>query len=207
IAAPVTPYSGGSIERLVWLLTEELVRRGHDVTLFATGDSETSAALRAVYLHGYEDDNHLWNWRFHENNHVASAFAHAGESDIIHSHDYEVALPFTRLVDTPVVHTYHVTPNDDIVRAYARYPEVHIAAISHYQRLAFEENCPIAVVHHGIDTDAFPLNQLRGDYLLFLGRIIPRKGSIQAIELARRVGIRLVMAGPGDDYFTEEVQP
>jgi glycosyltransferase involved in cell wall biosynthesis len=207
IAAPVTPHSGGSIERLVWLLTEELVRRGHDVTLFATGDSETSAALRAVYPHGYEDDSDLWNWRFHETMHVASAFERAREFDIIHSHDSEVALPFTRLVDTPVIHTYHVTPNDDIARAYARYPEVNIAAISHHQRLAFQGNRYVAVVHHGIDTDAFPFNPLRGDYLLFLGRIIPRKGAIEAIELAQRVGIRLVMAGPGGDYFSEEIEP
>src|SRR5215467_7086817 len=194
IAAPVTPRTGGSIERLVWLLTEELVRRGHDVTLFATGDSETSAALRAVYPHGYEDDSDLWNWRFHEIMHVASAFERAREFDIIHSHDYEVALPFTRLVDTPVIHTYHVEPNADIVRAYARYPQANIAAISQYQRFAFQGNPCVTVVHHGIDTDAFPFNPLGGDYLLFLGRIIPRKGPIEAIKLARRVGIRLVMA-------------
>src|SRR5207302_8044681 len=74
LASPVTPDSGGSIEQLVSLLTEELVRRGHDVTLFATGDSRTSARLHALYPRGYEEDDDLWNWRLHESLHTAVVF-------------------------------------------------------------------------------------------------------------------------------------
>src|SRR6476659_9544022 len=88
IAAPVGPGGTRSIEQLVYLLTEELVRRGHEVTLFATGDSRTSAALRAVYPRGYEDDESLWNWSFHETLHAAAAFERAGDFDVIHSHVY-----------------------------------------------------------------------------------------------------------------------
>src|SRR6516165_6483038 len=101
IAVPVTADSTGSIEQLVYLLTEELVRRGHEVTLFATGDSRTSADLQAIYARGYEDDGDLWNWELHEVLHAAAAFEQAGRFDVLHSHVYHYALPFTRLVSTP----------------------------------------------------------------------------------------------------------
>src|SRR5437763_139576 len=101
----VTPDSGG-IDGLVSLLTEELVRRGHEVTLFAAGTSKTSASLHAFYPNSYHDDDDLWNWEFHEIMNAAAAFERAGDFDVIHSHAYHAALPFTRLVRTPVVHTY-----------------------------------------------------------------------------------------------------
>ena len=211
IAGPVTPDYTGSIEQLVWRLTEELVRRGHEVTLFATGDSRTSAALHAVYARGHNDDGDLWNWEFHEILHAAAAFERAGDFDVIHSHTYHYALPFTRLVQTPVVHTYHILPDDDVARSYARYPEAQVTAISHYQRRFFKDSADVGVIHHGIDTDAFPFNPARGGgYLLFLGRLIPDKGPVEAIHLARRVGMRLILAGPCDDseeYFHSEVGP
>lgn len=210
IAGPVTSDYTGSIEQLVWRLTEELVHEGHEVTLFATGDSRTSAALHAVYPQGYNDDGDLWDWHFHETMNAAAAFERAHDFDIIHSHAYHFALPFITLVDTPVVHTYHILPDDDIARAFARCSQAHVAAISHYQRRFFPGVADVAVVHHGIDTDAFPFNSERGDYLLFLGRLIPAKGPVEAIQLARRLGMRLVLAGPSDDdedYFRSEVVP
>ncbi len=210
IAAPVRPDSTGSIEQLVWLLTEELVRRGHEVTLFATGDSQTSAALHAVYPRGYEDDGDLWNWEFHETMHVASAFERAPEFDVIHSHVYHFALPFTRLVNTPVVHTYHILPDDDVVPVYGRYPEAHVVAISQYQRRVFNGRSHVAVIHHGIDTGAFPFGAVPGGYLLFLGQIAANKGPVEAIRLARQAGMRLILAGPSDGedgYFRSTVAP
>jgi glycosyltransferase involved in cell wall biosynthesis len=211
IAAPVKPGSTRSIEQLVFLLTEELVRRGHDVTLFATGDSQTSAALRAVYPRGYEDDDGLWSWEFHEALHAAAAFERAGEFDVIHSHVYHFALPFTRLTATPVVHSYHVLPDDDVSAAYARYPEAHVVAISRYQRRFFPGRGDAAVVHHGIETAAFPFNPVRGEYLFFLGQMTPSKGPDKAIRLARAAGMRLVLAGPleeeHEDFFRREVGP
>src|SRR5213596_3007927 len=86
IAAPVRPGSTRSIEQLVFLLTEELVRRGHAVTLFATGDSETSAELRSLYSRGYTQDASIWDWRLAEAMHAARAFEQAEEFDLIHSH-------------------------------------------------------------------------------------------------------------------------
>jgi len=208
IETGIIPEYGGSIEQLVWLLTEELVRRGHEVTLFATGDSKTSAALHATYPRGYEDDDQLWNWCFHETLNAAAAFERAGDFDVIHSHAYHFALPFTRLVVTPVIHSHHVLEDNDIVRAYARYPEVQVVASSHYQRRALGDGSSLSVIHHGIDTDGFPFNPASGDYLVYMGRIMARKGPVEAIHLARQIGMRLIMAGPAqDDYFRAEIAP
>jgi len=207
IAGPVRQDSQDSIEQLVWLLTEELVRRGHAVTLFASGDSETSATLHAVYPRGYEHDDSLWNYEFHEVMHAAAAFERAHQFDVIHSHVYHYALPFTRLVDTRVVHTYHTLPDPDVIRMYARYPEAHITAVSRFQCNLFCGLQRMPIIHHGVDAEAFPFNGERGDYLLFLGRLIPDKGPVEAVHIARAAGLKLVMAGPGDDYFRQHIAP
>src|SRR5262249_38465626 len=183
-------------EHLIWLLTEELVRRGHEVTLFATGDSETSAARHTVYARGYEYDDSLWNYEFHETLHVAAAFERAQQFDVIHSHVYHLALPFTRLVQAPVVHTHHTLADRDVLAAYARYPEAQLVAVSHFQRSQWKGLATEAVVHHGIDMAAFPFNPTPGDYLLFLGWLSPGKGPVEAICLARQAGKRLLLAGP-----------
>jgi glycosyltransferase involved in cell wall biosynthesis len=187
-----------------------LVRRGHDVTLCATGDSQTSAALHAVYPRGYEDDPDLWGWQFHDTAHVASVLERAGDFDVIHSHVYHFALPFARLVRTPVLHTCHVMPDDDVLAVFARYPEAQVAALSRYQRRAYRGVRDVAVVPNGIDTATFPFGPAPGDYLLFLGRLMPEKGPAEAIVVAKAVGRPLVLAGPLDedrDYFHTRIEP
>jgi glycosyltransferase involved in cell wall biosynthesis len=204
------PHSTTSVEGLVWLLTEELVRRGHQVTLCATGDSQTSAALHAIYQRGYDDDPDLWNWQFHETMHVSSVFERAADFDVIHNHAYHFALPFARLTGTPVVHTYHTMPDDDIRRAFVRQSKVNVVALSNYQRQAYEGLANVAVVPHGIDAGAFPYSPVGGDYLLFLGRMISGKGALEAIALATKAGRRLVLAGPDDgdsEYFRSRIAP
>jgi glycosyltransferase involved in cell wall biosynthesis len=156
-----------------------------------------------VYPRGYERDDSLWDCQFHEAMHMAAAFERASEFDVIHSHAYHHALPFTRLVGTPVVHTYHILPDPDIVRAYARYPEARLVAISRYQRSKLVDIPEVPVIYHGVDFDAFPFQASGGEYLLFLGRMSGAKGTLQAIEVAKAVGMRLVLAGPGDDEFFE----
>ncbi len=207
IAQPVAPGAGDSIEQLVWLLCEELVRRGHDVTLFASGDSQTSARLRSVYTHGYEHDEGLWDWRLHESINAAAAFERSGEFDVIHSHAYHFALPFARLVATPLVQSYHVAIDQDILDAYRRYPEVQLIAISEWQRSTMTGAHNVTVIHNGIDTAAFPFRGEGGDYLLFLGRMIADKGPVEAIELARKLELPLVLAGAATDYFEQAVRP
>src|SRR5262245_64669440 len=105
--------------------------------------------------------------------HVASAFEQAHDFDVIHSHAYHYALPFTRLTGTPVVHSYHVIPDDDVARLYARYREANVVAISRYQEGFFGRSSSATVIHHGIDTAAFPFRPGSADYLLFLGRMLP----------------------------------
>jgi glycosyltransferase involved in cell wall biosynthesis len=197
-----------SVEQVLALLTEELVRRGHQVTLFATGDSETSAHLHAEYARGYEMDDELWNWQLHESMNVAAAYERADYFDIIHSHAYEFALPFTRLVATPSVHTHHIVPDSDLCAVFERYPEAHRIAISHYQATLMRGIPPAAIVHHGIDVESFPFAPTSAGYLAFLGRLTPDKGPLEAIEIAREAGMPLVMAGPAeDDYHRAIVAP
>ncbi len=207
IAGPVSPDAASSIEQLASLLTEEFARRGHDVTLFATGDSRTSASLRSAYARGYNHDHELWNYEFHEVMHAAAAFERADEFDVIHSHAYHYALPFARLTRTPVAHTYHINPNPDIVRSYARHPEARVVAVSRYHSGKFAPLPDVPVVLNGIDTDAFPFGSGGEDYLLFIGHLIEKKGAVEAIRVAREAGVRLVMAGQGGEYYRERVAP
>lgn len=207
IAQPVQRDSCDSVEQLVWLLCDELVRRGHDVTLFATGDSVTAAQLHSVYAHGYEHDDGLWDWRLHESLNAAAAFERAGDFDVIHSHAYHFALPFTRLVNTPIVQSYHVEADPDILNAYRRHPEVCVVAVSEWQRSTLAGVRHTTVIRHGIDTDSFPFGPEPGGGLLFLGRTIADKGPLQAVQLARTVDLPLVLAGPSTDYFEQHVLP
>ena len=207
VAMAVRPGEGDSIEQLVSLLVEELVRRGHSVTLFATGASETTAELRSVYARGYDESGDIWDWRLAETMHAARAFEQADEFDLIHSHAYHFALPFTRLVRTPVVTTYHVEMDEDVLAAFAQYPEARLVAVSDCQRAALAPLEGVSVIPHGIDTDAFPFSPDPGDYLLFLGRMIPDKGPVDAVRIAEQAGLPIVLAGPSSDYFAEAVEP
>jgi glycosyltransferase involved in cell wall biosynthesis len=208
IALPTRPDIGSSIEQIVSLLAAELTQRGHDVTLFATGDSQTAATLHAVYPRGYKEDSMLWTYyEFHEIMHVAAAFEQADRFDIIHSHAYHHALPFPRLVHTPVVHTYHINPTKDIIRCYSRYPETQVVAVSQYHRSKFAALDRVPVIYNGVDIDAFPFQAKSGDYLVFLGHLTHQKGALEAIQIAQQVGMRLVMAGQAGDYFHREVKP
>ncbi|MEJ7783749.1 MAG: glycosyltransferase family 4 protein [Solirubrobacteraceae bacterium] len=196
VAAAVRPGEGDSIEQLVSLLTDELVRRGHDVTLYATGDSVTTARLRSVRAAGYNHDHELWDWQFSEILHAALAFEHAADHDLIHAHDYHFALPFAGVVPIPLVETPHVESSPEVLEAYRRRPHVHVAAVSEYQRAAMAREEHVTVVPHGIDVAAFPFAARGGDYLLYLGRMLPNKGPAEAIRIAEASGMPLVLAGP-----------
>ena len=207
VAMPVRPGKGDSIEQLVSLLTEELVRRGHGVTLFAVGDSETTAELRSIYPRGYREREEIWDWRVPETLNAASAFEQASEFDVMHSHTYHFALPFTRLVSTPVVHTYHVQLGPEVVEGFRRYPETQLVAISEFQRSELQGFDDVPVIHNGIDACAFPFRAEGGDYLAFLGRMIPSKGAAEAVRIARELDFPLIMAGPSTDWFERDVRP
>jgi glycosyltransferase involved in cell wall biosynthesis len=207
VAMPIRPGKGDSIEQLVSLLTEELVLRGHDVTLFAVGDSETTADLRSIYARGYREREEIWDWRVPEALNAASAFEQASAFDVLHSHSYHFALPFTRFVSTPVVHTYHVQLGPEVVEGFRRYPETQLVAISEFQRSELQGFDDVPVIHNGIDAGAFPFRAEGGDYLAFLGRMIPSKGAAEAVRVAHELDFPLIMAGPSTDWFEREVRP
>jgi glycosyltransferase involved in cell wall biosynthesis len=207
VAMPVRPGQGDSIEQLVSLLTEELVRREHDVTLFAVGDSETTAELRSIYPRGYREREEIWDWRVPETLNAASAFEQASTFEVLHSHTYHFALPFTRFVSTPVVHTYHVQLGPEVLEGFRRYPETQLVAISEFQRSELQGFDEVPVIHNGIDAGAFPFRAEGGDYLAFLGRMIPSKGAAEAVRIARELDFPLIMAGPSTEWFDHEVRP
>lgn len=207
IAWRVPPRHYGPWERVVSLLTEGLVRRGVDVTLFATADSATSARLAAVCPRGYEEDDTV-DAKVWEHLHVAHAFERAHEFDVIHNHFDFVPLTYSRLVDTPVVTTVHGFSSERILPVYARYDDdVAYVAISDADR------CPelsyAATVHHGIDLGELTYEPRADGPVVVLGRIHPDKGVAEAIEVARRAGRRLVLAGIVQDraYFDACIAP
>jgi glycosyltransferase involved in cell wall biosynthesis len=191
------------------LLTEGLVARGHDVTLFATADSRTSARLAAIYPHGYWHDEHMWPWELYEMLNLAAAVERAREFDIIHYEAayYPMSLAFARLSPTPIVQTLHHSPSAAEIRLWSRYPEAPFVAISKEQARLLTGLNVVDTVLHGIDTDNFEFREKPDDYLLFLGRFTEGKGVLQAIEIAKRVGMRLILAAAEDDYYREKVAP
>lgn len=191
------------------LLTEGLVARGHDVTLFATGDSRTQAKLAAIYPHGYWHDLNMWPWELYEMLNLAAAVERAAEFDIIHYEAayYPMSLAFARLSPTPIVQTLHHSPSAAEVKLWSRYPDAPFVAISKEQARLLAGLNVIETILHGIDTANFCFQEKPEDYLLFLGRFTEGKGVLQAIEIAKRVGIRLILAAAEDDYYRETVAP
>jgi glycosyltransferase involved in cell wall biosynthesis len=201
------PRHYGPWELVTSLLTEALVARNVDVTLFATQDSQTAGKLAGVCPAPYSEnpaiDAKMW-----EMLHVAHVFERAGEFDLIHNQADFVPLAFSRLVETPVVTTIHGFSSPRILPAYKAYDDrVHLVAISDADRRPDLRYA--ATIHHGIRLEDFPFNPNGSDDLLFFGRIHPDKGAKEAIEAARRAGRRLVMAGIVQDegYYNEHVVP
>lgn len=199
--------AGESVEQLVALLCDELVARGHHVTLFATGDSQTSAELRYYFERGYMHDSRLWDWQFSEYMHVGHAYAQADEFDLIHCHSYHFGLPFAQFTSVPNVHTHHVHVAPGVIDAYKRVPQVQLVAVSEFHAGEYSD-CPnVELIRHGVDTESFPFGSSSGEYLLFLGRMIRDKGPAEAIQIARAAGMPLVLAGPTENGFEETVAP
>ena len=203
----VPPRQYGPWEQFASLLTEGLVRRGVDVTLFATADSVTTARLVGTAPTGYSEDSslHAKAW---EALHISTVFERAGEFDLIHNSFDFLPLSYSGLVDTPVLTTIHGFSSEQIVPVFEKYNEsgyyVAISDADRHERLDY-----VATIHHGIDLAEFELEEKPGDYLLFFGRIHPDKGTVEAIDVAERAGMPLVIAGivQDRDYFEQLVEP
>jgi glycosyltransferase involved in cell wall biosynthesis len=203
IAWRTPPNHYGPWESVTSLITEGLVARGVDVTLFATLDSVTAAELDGVCPHGYAEDPEL-DGRVWEALHVAHALARAGEFDLVHNQLDWLPLAFSSMIDTPMITTVHGFSGASIRPAYARSRSAFVA-ISESDRSP--ELDYLATIYHGIDLTALPFQPQAGEDLVIFGRIHPDKGTAQAIEIARRAGRRLVICGIIQDerYFAEDV--
>ena len=209
VATAVPPPRSGSIELPTSQLTEGLVARGHAVTLFATGDSTTSATLHATFPQGYRDDPALWSWELAELMNVAAAVERAGAFDLIHcqSEYFPMSLAFSRLVATPILHTVHYSPAEDEVMMWRRYPEAPFVAVSAAQAERLDGLRVVGTVPHGVDTEALAFQASPADYLLFLGRFTDGKGVVEAVDVARRAGLPLRLAAQPNDYYRAVVAP
>jgi glycosyltransferase involved in cell wall biosynthesis len=209
----VPPKLYGGTERVVSFLTEELVALGHDVTLFASGDSVTAAKLEAVCPRALRLDPDVRDPMAHPFLHLENVFRRAGDFDVLHFHmDYWPFSLFTRQ-PTPFVTTLHGRLDlEEIWPHYRLHPRVPLISISDSQRTPMPWANWAATIHHGLPERLLvPREGARPSYLAFLGRIAPEKRVDRAIEIAGRVGLPLMIAAKVDradqDYFDERIRP
>lgn len=210
LARPVPPNGEGSVELLVSLLTEELVRRGHEVTLFALPSSRTSARLSSPVRQSYADGaGEGWDWQLYEAFQVREAFRRWREFDAIHCHSYHHGLLFCDFVPIPSLHSIHIEPGPDYRFLARRTANRALLFCSRHQARGFDDIPGTHIVPHGLDLDdCEPLpDSERGGYLAYLGRFIPGKGADLAVDYALESGIPLRLAGPRSPWFDEAIAP
>lgn len=208
----VPPHTYGGTERVVSYLTEELVRQGHDVTLFASGDSETDAALVACAPESLRLDESVIDPIAHLVFQMECVAAEARQFDVIHWHLDYFHFPMSRRLGVPHLTTLHGRLDiPDLKPVYDEFGDMPVVSISNDQRAPLPQANWVATVHHGMPPDELVPRTKPGDYLAFLGRISPEKRADRAIEVARRANIPLRIAAKVDDtdrqYFDEEIEP
>ncbi len=208
------PASYAGTERVVYNLTEGLQKRGHDVTLFSVGDSETSAKLVSIFPHPLGLQEHVsakMKESFYPLMHVAEGFRRQDEFDIIHSHAQFLGLPFGSVAKTPSLHTFHRTftgilkDEEDLVKQFGY---LNFTSISDAQRVPGVNY--LATVYNGIDVDKFkPAKKPSRDYLFWGGRLVDKKGVLEAIAVAKNLNYPLILAGKitEEEFFTTRIKP
>ncbi|MBI2621034.1 MAG: glycosyltransferase family 4 protein [Candidatus Levybacteria bacterium] len=212
----VPPSAYGGTEIIVHYLTEGLVKRGHEVTLFASGDSKTTAKLSYVFKTELGNSGANKKDALHPLLHYIECFDRAGEFDIIHNHAQYYAMFLAHLVKNPVVHTIHgsfspeYTPEEKI-HTLKRFKDHNFISISNSQRNDLPDLNYIATVYNGLDTEEYGFSPEKGKYLLWMGRITSKKGPVDAIHTARRLNIELKIVAAIDpseeEYFMKQVKP
>jgi len=211
--AKIPPVTYGGIELVIKLLIDELVAQGHEVTLFGTGDSQTAAQLRAVTPENVlaaMESGAAASYEYYANASVTDALLAAGEFDLIHFHIGNQFVPMSLLTKTPSVHTLHTFLIQDDEWILNRYPQVPVAAISKYQVHSIPREIP--VIYNGCDFDAYQPRFEAGKYLVFLGRMSYDKNPLDAILVAKKLGMPIVLAGKAqsakeEKYFQENIVP
>lgn len=207
IAWRTPPRQYGPWEQVVSNIAEGLVANGIDVTLFATGDSITAGKLAHCVDTGYAE-NPADDAKVNECLHISQVMERAGEFDIIHNNFDFLPLTYSKLIQTPLLTTIHGFSSQKIVPVYKKYNKIsHYVSISNSDRNA--ELDYITTVYNGINTNEFTFQEKPDDYLLFFGRIHPEKGAWGAIQVAKKAGRKLVIAGLIQDrnYYEEKIEP
>jgi glycosyltransferase involved in cell wall biosynthesis len=208
----VPPKRYGGTERVVSYLTEELVRQGHDVTLFASGDSVTAARLIAACRRSLRLDKDCVDQLAHQVVLLEKVFRQAGEFDVIHFHVDYTHFPLSRRSPMPHVTTLHGRLDiPDLIPLYLEFPEMPLVSISNAQREPLPWVNWLATVYHGLPEGLYRFRKERGTYFAFLGRICPEKRVDRAIEIAKQARMPLKIAAKVDlvdrDYFETAIRP
>ncbi|GAC1301883.1 MAG: hypothetical protein NVSMB24_05500 [Mucilaginibacter sp.] len=211
VLAPVAwrtpPRHYGPWEQVASNITEGLIQRGIDVTLFATGDSITAGKLESICESGYEETSDQ-DAKVLECLHISNLMEKASQFDIIHNNFDFLPLTYSGLIKTPVITTIHGFSSPKIVPVYKRYnSKGHYVSISNADRSP--ELNYMATVYNGLNIKDFEFTEMPDEYLLYFGRIHPDKGTAEAIEIAKKSGRKLLIAGLVQDvnYFKEKVEP
>ena len=207
LSAPVRQETSGSVESLIWLLTRELTRLGHKVTVFGTAGSEANGEVVVTMPGPYARDGALEDWHLCEWVNLCRAVEQSGRFDVLHSHAYLWGIPLQPCSRAPLVHTTHIVPDDDSAKLWAAAPQSYVTALSRHQWSSFPDLKPTAVIPHGVDAAQFSFREKPDEYVLYLGRFTSGKGPLQAIKAAQALGLRLLMAGPENPYFREKIKP
>ncbi|PYS05560.1 MAG: glycosyltransferase family 4 protein, partial [Acidobacteria bacterium] len=207
----------GGVEFIVHLLADELVKRGHDVTVFTSSDSPTAARvvpLCECNLIEAMERGRAWEYEYYETCNIAEALQRSDSFDVVHFHVGCYAIPLGALSRSPVLHTLHNPITPDITWLLERYAEAPVTAVSHSQIAGIpdQRRCRIRVIHNGCDFEAQEFSPAPGKYLAYLGRMGPGKAPHDAIRIAKDSKLPLVLAGQPlnkEDraYFAERIQP
>lgn len=208
----VPPKTYGGTERVVSALTEELVKRGHDVTLFASGDSITAAKLFPIFPKNLRESKID---AFQENSvklmGIGMPYQHQYEFDIIHDHNLPFSIPAANLSRVPVVATLHGPIDPGNQELYENLNNPYIVSISDAQVPKNSKMNYVTTIYHGFDMKKYPFSELNENYLLYVGRIAPKKGLHHAIYVAKKLNKKLIIAAKLDpvhnEYYKKEIKP
>ena len=207
VSSPVRHDAHGSVEAWTWLLARELNRLGHQVTVFGCAGSEVDGEAVATLPGPYATNGAPDDWQLCEWMNLCRAVEQSSRFDVLHAQAYLWGAPLASFVRAPMLHTLHIVPDDNHAAVWRAWPQTQVTALSRHQWSEFPDLCPMAIIPHGVDVTQFVFQPTPGDYLLYLGRFISGKGPLHAINIARSLGVRLVLAGPENAYFREKVKP
>lgn len=208
----VPPKGYGGIEWVVALLADKLKERGHDVTLYATGDSKTKAKLRYTFNEGQTSKLGTFSMVVYDSMQVSDALKIAEEFDIVHDHSGFLVVAFSHKIKVPVLHTLHGPFNDDTKTFYTHFKDAcYYNAISEYQRQCLPVLNYVDTIYNAIDVANYPFSEEKEDYMIMVSRISPDKANHLAIQVAKELGEKLILVGKVDPkdraYFEAKVKP